>query len=96
VEPYLGEVEGVVGTGGRIFLRHHLDKHGPAGEITLFDALIQVALVAFPALADNCFGLCICQIADSLLRFEVKLDPVAFVFLVDKAESVAPVMTMVT
>ena len=39
VEPDLGEVEGVVGTGGRILLRHHLDDTWSSGESRLFSML---------------------------------------------------------
>ncbi len=67
MEPYLGEVEGVVWTGGGVFLRHHLDEHRPAGEIARLDAFVQVALMAFPILADERFGLFVRQIADALL-----------------------------
>ena len=89
VEPDLGEVEGVVGALRRILLRHHLDEHGPAGEVSLLDALVQVALVAFPVLADDRLGLLIGQVLDALLGLEVELDPVPLVLGVDEAEGVA-------
>jgi hypothetical protein len=56
----------------RILLWHHLDKHRPAGEITLLDALVQVALVAFPILTDDGFGLFIGQILDPLLGADMQ------------------------
>ena len=94
--PDLGQIKGVVGTFCRILLRHHLDEHVPAGEVALFDALVQVALVAFPVLADDRLGLFIGQVLDALLGTEVKLDPVPFVFRVDQAEGVAAETVHVT
>ena len=67
VEPDLGQVEGVVGALGRVLLRHHLDEHRPAREVALLDALVQVALVALPVLADDRLGLGVGQVLDALL-----------------------------
>ena len=89
VEPDLGEVEGVVGTCRRVLLRHDLHIEGPAGEVLLFDALVEVALVALPVLGDDRLGLLIGQVLDPLLGLEVELDPVPFVLGVDEAEGVA-------
>src|SRR3989304_1253624 len=88
VEPYLGQVKGIVWTFSCILLLHYLDEHGPAREFNFFDTLIQVSLVAFPVPADYCLSLCITQVFDPLLSFEVKLDPVPFVFCVDETEGV--------
>ena len=77
------------GVFGRVLFRHYLDEQGPAGEIALFDALVQVALVAFPVFADDRLGLFIGQVLDPLLGAEMKLDPVALVLGVDEAEGVA-------
>ena len=68
VEPDLGQVKGVVGAFGRVLLRHHLDEHGPAREVLLLDALVEVALVALAVLADDRLGLCVGQVLDALLR----------------------------
>ena len=75
VEPDLGQVEGIVGALGRVLLRHDLDEHGPAGEVALLDALVQIALVAFPVLGDDRLGLFVGQVLDALLGPEVELDP---------------------
>ena len=89
MEPDLGKVKGVVGTFRRILLRHHLNEQFPAGEVPPFDALKEVALVAFPVLADDRRSLFIAQVTDPLLGEEVKLDPVPFVLPVDETEGVA-------
>ncbi|OPY90658.1 MAG: hypothetical protein A4E72_00541 [Syntrophus sp. PtaU1.Bin208] len=89
VIPDLGQIEGMIGTGVRIGLRHDLHVEGPTGEIALLDALIEVPLVGLPALADGGLGLGIRQVLDPLLGLEVELDPEALVFGVDEAEGVA-------
>ncbi len=89
VEPDLGEVKGVKGVFRRILLRHDLDVEGPAGEVALFDALVEVALVAFPVLGDDRLGLFVGQVFDPLLGLQVELDPVPLVLGVDEAEGVA-------
>jgi len=74
---------------GRILLRHDLNEQCPTGKIALLDAVVQVALVAFPALADDLLGLFIGQILDPLLGTEMKFYPVTLVPGVDEAEGVA-------
>ena len=89
VEPDLGQVEGVIGQFRGIGLRHDLDEQRPTGKVPVLDALKQVTLVALAVLADQGFAFRVGQVADALLRLEVKLDPVAFVVGVDEAEGVA-------
>ena len=89
VVPDLGQVEGIVGAGRRILLRHDLHREGPAGEVFLLDAFVEVPLVAFPVLADERLGLLVGQVLDPLLRLEVEFDPEALVLGVDEAEGVA-------
>ena len=68
---------------------HDLNEQGPAGEITLFDVLIEVALMAFTILGDDGFGFGVGQVFDALLRPEMEFHPEAFVVRVDEAECVA-------
>ena len=84
--PDLGEVEGIIGACGRALLWHDLNVEGPAGEVTLFDTLVQVSLVAFPILGNDRLGLLIGQVLDALLGLEVKLDPVPLLIRIDKTE----------
>ena len=51
----------------RLFLGHHLDVHRPAGEVSLLDALVQVALVALAVLGDDRLGFLVGQVLDALL-----------------------------
>jgi len=89
VVPDLGQVEGVVWQFRRIRLRHDLHIEGPAGEVLLFDALVEVTLATLPILGNDRLGLLVGQVLDPLLGFEVELDPVPLVLGVDKAEGVA-------
>ena len=41
---------------------HDLNEQGPAGEIALFDVLIEIALMAFTILGDNGFGFGVGQV----------------------------------
>ena len=79
----------MVGTFCRILFRHDLDVEGPSGKVLLFDALVEVALVAFPVLGDDRLRLLVGQVFDPLLGLEVELDPETLIFSVDQAESVA-------
>mgnify|MGYP000155178366 CR=1 FL=1 len=44
---------------------HDLNEQGPAGEIALFDVLIEIALMAFTILGDNGFGFGVGQVFDA-------------------------------
>ncbi|OPY82964.1 MAG: hypothetical protein A4E70_00433 [Syntrophus sp. PtaU1.Bin005] len=89
VIPDLGQVKGIVGMIQGLLLRHDLDVHGPARKITVLDAVIEIPLIAFPALGDHSLRLRIGEVFDPLLGSEVELDPVALVFRADEAEGVA-------
>ena len=65
--PDLGQVEGIVGHLLGLFFGHHLDEHLPAGEISLGDAVEQVALMAFAVLGDDRFRFLVGQVLDPLL-----------------------------
>ena len=74
---------------GRVLLGHHLDGQRPAREVPLLDAVVEVALVALPALADRHGGLLIGEVLYALLGAEVELDPVPLVPRIDHTEGVA-------
>ncbi len=73
----------------RIGLGHDLNRESPARIVALFNALIQVSLMSLPALADGSLCLCVGQVFDPLLGFEMELNPEALVLGVDKTEGVA-------
>ena len=89
MEPDLGEIEGMKVIFRRVLLRHDLDGEGPAGEILLFDALVEVTLVAISVLGNDRLGLLVGQVFDPLLGLQVELDQETLVFGVDQAEGVA-------
>ena len=73
----------------RVFFRHDLHLERPFRKIALFDALVEIALMALTVLADDRLGFRIGQVRDALLRSKVKLDPVALVLRVDEAKGMA-------
>ncbi len=79
----------MIGAFGSILFRHDLNEHGPFGKITFLNAVIQIPLITFPAFAHNSLSFRISEIFDSLLGMQVKLDPVSFVFGIDKTEGMA-------
>ena len=87
--PDLGQIKGMVGQFLGVGFGHDLNEQGPAGEIALFDVLIEIALMAFTILGDNGFGFGVGQVFDALLRPEMEFHPEAFVVRVDEAECVA-------
>ena len=89
MKPDFGQVKRIIGAFGRIFLRHNLDKHRPAGKSCLLDALIEIALVTFAVFRNDSFGLGVGQVLDALLGAEMEFHPEALVFSVDHAEGVA-------
>ncbi len=89
-QPYLREVKGVKMVCCSLFLGHYLDKHGPAREIPLLNASVEIPLMALAALANGRLSLCIGQVLYPLLGAEMELHPVPFPLCVDKAERVAP------
>ena len=56
----------------RVFFRHDLEIQRPAGEIALFNVLVQIALMAVPVPTDERFGLGVRKVLDALLRLEVE------------------------
>ena len=62
--------------------------HRPAGEITLGNALEQVALMALAVLGNNRFRFLVGQVLDALLGAQVEFDPDTFILGIDHAEGV--------
>lgn len=56
VRPDLGQVEWVIGHLRGVGFRHDLYFKRPLREVSFFDALVEVTLVALTVLADDCFG----------------------------------------
>jgi hypothetical protein len=73
VRPDLGEVEGIERAGGCLRFGHHLEGHGPAGEIAFVDTLQEIALMAFPVPGDDGLRFLVGQVLDALLRFKISL-----------------------
>jgi hypothetical protein len=61
-----------------------LNIHCPARIVFIGDVLKQVALIAFAVFGNDCLGFLIRQVLYSLLCFQMKLYPEAFVFGIDK------------
>ena len=87
--PDLGQVKGMIGQLFGVLLGHDLEIQGPAGEVALFDMLVQIALVAVPVTADEFLRLGIGEVLDALLGLEMELDPEALVLRIDEAVGVA-------
>src|ERR1700730_3049819 len=90
VRPHLGQVERVDVIGVRILFVHDLDVELPPWELTLFDALVQVSLVALTITRDDLSRISVRQVLNALLRFEGELHPETLVLGVDEAVGVAP------
>jgi len=86
MEPHLGEVKRIEAIFRPRLLRHNLDKQSPAGEVFFLNAFVQVTLVAFSIFGYDRTGFLVAQIFDTLLGFEVELDPVPFILRVDKTK----------
>jgi hypothetical protein len=71
-----------------ILLRHYLNVESPAREILFPNGLVKIALVAFPIFGNNRLSFLVGQVFNTLLGFQVKLNPVPLVFRVNKTESV--------
>ena len=89
VVPDLGQVEGMIGAGQSILLRHDLDEQLPAGIVPPLDALIEVALMALSVPGHYGLRLFVGQVLDALLGDPVELDPEALALSVDHAEGMA-------
>ena len=91
VRPDLGQIERIVGQLGGLGFGHDLDLHVPLREFARFDAVEQVALVAFAILGDDRFGLGVGEAFDALRRLEVELDPGPLARGVEQTEGMAAV-----
>ena len=89
--PDLGQVEGVVGRLACVRFRHDLDAEAPPGIVLLLDGVVQVALMALAVRTDDARNLLVGHALDSLHGLEVKLDPEAFILVVDQTERVGAV-----
>ncbi len=74
---------------GRVLFRHDLHVQGPARELFLLDALVQVALVALAVPAHDRLGLLVAQVLDSLLGSQMEFHPITLVPGIDETEGVA-------
>src|SRR5258708_38259034 len=73
----------------RILFVHDLNIELPPWELTLFDALVQVSLVALTITRDDLSRISVRQVLNALLRFEGKLHPESLVLGVDEAVGMA-------
>ena len=87
VRPYLCKVERIDAVFVRLLFRHQLYLELPLREVTLFDALVQVALVRFTILGNDSLGLLVGQILDALQGAQMELHPNTFVGGIEKAIS---------
>ena len=89
MRPHFRQVEGVQVIRACLFFRHDLHVQRPAGEILVFDALVQVAVRTFAVLAHQRLGFGIRQVFNSLLGFKGELDPETLVLRIQEAEGMA-------
>lgn len=82
-------VEGIVLVRHRLRFRHHLDEQRPAREVAGLDRAQQVPPVALAIIGDQCGGLGIGEVGNSLLRAEMEFHPHALIRRVDHREGVA-------
>lgn len=88
VGPDLGDIKDIPAILGCIFLLHHLEVHGPAGEIALGDGIEQVLDVAVRVGAIEMNGFIIRVIFDSLIGLEVPLHKVCNTLSIDEFQRV--------
>ena len=83
--PDFGQVKRMVRHFFRIGFGHDLDIHFPFREITLFNRVVQIALIAFAVFGDHGFGFGIAQVFNALLGAEMEFHPETLIGRIDEA-----------
>ena len=79
VRPYFRKVKGVNAIFVCLLFRHQLNLELPLREVTLFNTLVQIALVRFTILGNDSFGFLVAQVLDPLQGTQMELHPNTFV-----------------
>ena len=88
VGPDLGEIEGIEAVIRSVFLRHDLNAQRPAGELAVFDGIVEILEQERRLLATDFRRLFGGEALDALVRLEVEFHPIPLAFGVDQHEGV--------